>query len=299
LPESKYTIRVTDESGNPLKETSVSFFYKDLTIPRSEETKDTTTNERGMAIYEGESTQRIATTIDKVGHYRGWFPKHYFKEIKNGRWEPWNPTVTAVLRPIIKPTAMYVKRVHTVVPVNDTPCGYDLSVGDWVAPWGKGTIADLIFSANCEYKDFHNDKTICTVTFSNHGDGLQEAVIPEIGKSSAFNWDRNAPEHGYKSKLTISSVSSRNDGTVDSFSEDRRHYFRVRTQKSANKISSCLYGKISEDISIVQTNKKRCKIFFTYYLNPTPNDRNMEYDPKKNLFPNLDTRYRDSVLFPP
>ena len=26
---------------------------------------------------------------------------------------------------------------------------------------------------------------------------------------------------------------------------------------------------------------------FTYYLNPTPNDRNMEFDPKRNLFQNL------------
>lgn len=26
---------------------------------------------------------------------------------------------------------------------------------------------------------------------------------------------------------------------------------------------------------------------FTYYLNPTPNDRNIEFDPKRNLFTNL------------
>ena len=26
---------------------------------------------------------------------------------------------------------------------------------------------------------------------------------------------------------------------------------------------------------------------FTYYLNPAPNDRNVEFDPKQNLFTNL------------
>jgi hypothetical protein len=26
---------------------------------------------------------------------------------------------------------------------------------------------------------------------------------------------------------------------------------------------------------------------FTYYLNPTPNDRNIEFDPKQNLIHNL------------
>jgi hypothetical protein len=26
-------------------------------------------------------------------------------------------------------------------------------------------------------------------------------------------------------------------------------------------------------------------LIFTYYYNPTANDRNLEFDPKKNLFP--------------
>ena len=30
-------------------------------------------------------------------------------------------------------------------------------------------------------------------------------------------------------------------------------------------------------------------IGFAYYLNPTPNDRNIEFDPKRNLFTNLKT----------
>ncbi len=28
-------------------------------------------------------------------------------------------------------------------------------------------------------------------------------------------------------------------------------------------------------------------VIFTYYLNPSPNDRNLEFDPKRNLFTNL------------
>jgi hypothetical protein len=36
------------------------------------------------------------------------------------------------------------------------------------------------------------------------------------------------------------------------------------------------YGKIYGDF-----------MNFTYYLNPTPNDRNVEFDPKRNLFTNL------------
>ncbi len=37
-------------------------------------------------------------------------------------------------------------------------------------------------------------------------------------------------------------------------------------------VVSAHYGKIYGDF-----------MQFTYYLNPTPNDRNIEYDPKQNL----------------
>jgi hypothetical protein len=135
------------------------------------------------------------------------------------------------------------------------------------------------------------------VTFSNPDDGLQEAVIPEIGKSSAFSWDRNAPKSGYNSKFSISFISSKNEGCVVSFSKSRKQYFRVRTQKSENTISSCLYGKIDRDISIFQTKTRKCEIAFIYYLNPTPNDRNMEYDPEKNLCAKHDTD-NPPIFFP-
>jgi hypothetical protein len=42
-----------------------------------------------------------------------------------------------------------------------------------------------------------------------------------------------------------------------------------------------LYGKIYGDFD---ADFLRGRIGFTYYLNPEPNSRNMEYDPKQNLF---------------
>lgn len=34
-------------------------------------------------------------------------------------------------------------------------------------------------------------------------------------------------------------------------------------------------------------NSKTMIVLFTYYLNPTPNDRNLEFDPKRNLLQGL------------
>jgi hypothetical protein len=62
------------------------------------------------------------------------------------------------------------------------------------------------------------------------------------------------------------------------------YFFRVRTilDKDGN-IESALYGKIHGDFQL----DHHGNIGFTYYLNPTPNDRNVEFDPKQNLFKNL------------
>jgi hypothetical protein len=50
------------------------------------------------------------------------------------------------------------------------------------------------------------------------------------------------------------------------------YYCRVRSEILPNGETNCLYGKIYGDFPAM-----------TYYLNPTPNDRNVEFDPKRNL----------------
>jgi len=58
-----------------------------------------------------------------------------------------------------------------------------------------------------------------------------------------------------------------------------------RTKKNdKGEIVSALYGKIYNPIDFkVFTNGMNVQ--FAYYLNPTPNDRNTEFDPNQNLFP--------------
>jgi hypothetical protein len=53
---------------------------------------------------------------------------------------------------------------------------------------------------------------------------------------------------------------------------------------ASGNVTSALYGKIYGDFSQDIGNDA---VRFTYYLNPEPNSRNMEFDPKQNLFKNL------------
>ena len=53
------------------------------------------------------------------------------------------------------------------------------------------------------------------------------------------------------------------------------------------KVVSALYGKIDRDFRFDIFNSKTAALLFTYYLNPNANDRNMEFDPKRNLLTGL------------
>jgi hypothetical protein len=63
------------------------------------------------------------------------------------------------------------------------------------------------------------------------------------------------------------------------------YFFRVRTVRDqSGKIISAHYGKIYGDFFF---GCSASYIDYTYYLNPTPNDRNVEFKPGSNLFTDL------------
>ena len=76
-------------------------------------------------------------------------------------------------------------------------------------------------------------------------------------------------------------------------------FLRVSVKQDAEgKVKTAHYVKIASDISFDPretgwhfTHKNKPtqygRIRFTYYFNPIPNDRNLEFDPEKNLFKKL------------
>jgi hypothetical protein len=64
-------------------------------------------------------------------------------------------------------------------------------------------------------------------------------------------------------------------------------FYRVRTVEENERIVAANYGKISDGLQLDGVNAKTCTILFTYYLNPTSLDQNLEWDPKRNLLPGL------------
>jgi hypothetical protein len=170
-----------------------------------------------------------------------------------------------MLKKIGKPIPMYAKQIDSIIfPAYNKAVGYDLMAGDWVAPYGKGVTADFLFTEN--HTNAQSGYTF-TISFPHQGDGIQGYTRDwNLGVSFLLS-SNEAPADGYQSQYEQTQMPN----------PYRIYYFHVRTVlDSQGNILSTHYGKIYGDF-----------MQFSYYLNPTPNDRNVEFDPKHNLLGGL------------
>lgn len=273
--EWKATLKVVDESGNSIADAKVSVGYFSHSKPAS---IDGVTDTNGIFIASsGAYSGELGFTAEKAGYYRT--RKECLLGFKYDLAQ-WNPTPVLVLKKILKPIPMYAKSLNTHVPDLNKPVGYDFEVGDWVGPYGKGVNADILFAGHFDkHTNGESDFTL-TVRFPNRGDGIQEFCAPALAQSGPYSGLRSsheAPVDGYQVEWIQTDNRGPNYPPKTNRDSNRNYYFRVRTKTDARgNIVSTHYGKIYGDF-----------MKFKYYLNPTINDRNVEFDPKQNLIKNL------------
>jgi hypothetical protein len=279
------TIKVIGEDGNPIAGADVSAQYD---VPRPQGSDQPTfgdvkgvTDSNGMFIAtHTDSSWNLGIFAEKPGYYAthtGW--QFYFDDKRR------NPAFTLMLKKIGKPIAMYAKKEEAKVPKENEPVGFDLTVGDWVAPYGAGKTADMLFTIHRQITSPQKFDADMKLTFPNAGDGI--VVVPPTTDTGGFSrlvMAHSAPETGYQSTLTWS---------YHNFAETSEpasgYFFRVRTVLDSNgNIESALYGKIQGDVRfLVGSKAPQAGVAFNYYLNPTPNDENVEFDPSRDLLGGL------------
>ncbi len=172
---------------------------------------------------------------------------------------------------------MYAKSVDLEMPVLGTNIGYDLIVGDCVGPYGKGINTDIIFKKEYNEKSSRDYHSKITVSFPKAGDGIQVFDISDSEKDSELRSPHEANTNGYQAELTREIRAHPGQNNTYEYDPNRIYLLRVRTVLDhEGNVVSAHYGKIYGDF-----------MQFTYYLNPTPNSRNIEFDPKQNLMKNL------------
>lgn len=270
-------VQVVDQDDQPVAEASLASDSGDKKL----------SDENGKAFLE----------VKKRTFYNRFYAKKegYYPTATDGEHSPlakdFDPSklVTIRLKPIKNPISMYAKNLTAEevgglkMPNYDGKSfGYDLVAGDWVVPHGKGVVSDFIFKFEGNEGRVLNleewEKKI-TLRFSNEKDG----IIAWMGTSEAGRMygselvsDYEAAKEGYQDTWVQRTWKEKGGYHQTTSNMDRNFYFRVRTKVDENgNIISAHYGKIYGDF-----------MSFTYYLNPTPNDRNVEFDPKRNLMPN-------------
>jgi len=275
--EWNVTLKIADNAGQPVAgaETWVNYLTNRFV-------GFTDTNGIYVASHTDHSVQ-LAFQVQKSGYYT--FGMQYQLGF-NYDAAKWNPTVDITLGKIINPIPMYSRRSQIEIPVVDKPIGFDLIEYDWVNPYGKGKQSDIIFETHRRWASRNDFNSTTKITFSNPSDGLIVAPA-QLKQSSRPRIADPAPLDGYSSILTRE-ISNTPAGGWQDQTKDQNYYFRIRTVLDENGVvKTALYGKIYGDFTLDPINSKTTWVLFTYYINPTPNSLNVEFDPTQNLFGNL------------
>jgi len=284
-PKVKVTAKVVDETGNAIKGVDVHISFEVAKAPREGwGTKNFgvkgVSDEEGFFTGEASASSRIGVTVRKEGYYlsRQLYEFTSSSKLLN-RWEPWNPTVEVVMKKKRNPVAMYQKNTSkTKIPVFDTPIGFDLEKGDWMAPYGKGIISDFIFTFHAVDRAYTDYECSFTLTFSNEADGLQEYFF-DSKEQSYYKWPFEAHESGYENKIYKEKSIAPGKGYKSNEKKNVNYLFRVRTKIDKDgKIVDAKYGKIEGEFGFDVIGNVR----FLYYFNPD-GTRNLEEDSEKNL----------------
>jgi len=273
-PTSHFSVLVHEENGTPIEGANVAGGFSNLMrdyVPGSG--AQATTNAEGKAEISGPAYISVYVDAQKEGYYKSG------KKIVVTQKQ--DQAVSILLRPKRNPVAMYAKK--EILGVTDTrkigkQFGYDFMVGDFVSPHGKGKVNDLLITHTGQRKDMWNYTHEMTMQFSNPDDGLMPFFIDKKLKESDFKSTYTAPNNGYQNEWVISDSRGGVGKSIKGNRDTNRNYFfrvRAKADKDGN-VEAAYYGKIYGEFPSI-----------TYYLNPTLNDRNVEFNPSQNLLKNL------------
>jgi hypothetical protein len=297
--------RMIDDDGKPVESADVEAELRNLFHERRHVTYRGSSDEKGLFVVEGEGTERIRFVGSKEGHYSG-VAVLEFREKEGERWLPWDEVVDVRLYRVENPIPLWVYGASVSegsrwrsIPKTGEDVGFDLVRVDWVEPHGEGEIADLIFHARIADvgPDDGDVWTAATVRMANEDDGwvvYEENPDPH----SEMKLPRSAPAGTYEIKQIETETRFGRFRRMVPLDGVKRppwgYFFRIRTQRDRDtgEIKSALYGIIRKgldggsEVPPIQVRQvwaegrltEKMETQFRLYLNPTPGDRNLEWN---------------------
>jgi hypothetical protein len=265
--DTSIVLKVVDDDGEPVEGALINpNFYLSESGGES-----ALTDENGVAVIEGDARIGFSFKITKSGYYES-----------VGSPSSSNQTLDVVLREMRNPIAMYAKKFIFPKPIeNPYTYFYDFLRGDFLPPYGQGVVADIEINGAYTRQDSWNYSGSIDILFVGEGNGIRGFELGSGKWYSDFDSDHEATASGFIDELNFYSNRNGRGTPVDTnFERKSDYYFRIRTElDEEGNVASALYGKIYGEFNRSGG--------FSFYVNPTPNDRNMEFDPRQNLFTGL------------
>lgn len=285
----RVTFRVIDDQGVAVKGAVVDASLKYSDTASGFTTHKGLSDTGGLFAVEGEVLSDMVYQVAHEGYYntigRYWFRGRSSEGVEDGRWMPWDPVIDVVLKPKKNPIPMYARRVEAEIPVLDEPVGYDLEKGDWVAPYGAGITPDISVKYSIRYQELQEYWKKLTFIGAADKEGF---LLEELDELSAYSSSYEAPSCGYMAEIVFEKKRDK-ERILFEHELNTNQYIVLRSRVvigEDGEISSANYSKIYPPVGYGSGRDKN-HLNFTYYFNPVPNDRNLEYDPSKNLFKGL------------
>ena len=287
--KTKVTFHVVDSEGCCVAGASIGTDLRDvLGKPVAGKTMGLTDTD-GLFVAEGLLQGELVYSVKKDGYY---LTRTQFRftglgviSLKNGQNIPWNPTLRVTLKEIRKPIPMYTKQADIQLPLKNRAYGFDFLAGDLVEPDGKGRRADvlLICRGDKSYPPSLNYSNELMIAVKSGGCGF---IRKRKDTWSGLKSIHEAPEAGYGQVFQLSTKrSSEKVFEKIELAEDEYLIFRTMSQ-GEDPAGQAHYGKIYGPIryGITTNDREGAGVALCYYFNPTPNDRNLEFDGTNNLF---------------
>ena len=314
---------VLNEQSEPIADALIEGGFQGLVTEGSVE--KAFTDEDGYAEVTGRTSLSAFFRASKEGFYTSIFKRvETSEDTLLGEFIPRTREREFTLRQILNPRPLMAKRVHELsIPLENEWIGYDLELGDWVEPQGKGQRADFLLRYKKEFlglriseenlkraRELNSTGPIpwteereketygrWTADFEIRFPGEDEGILPVTGAegyigASDLRLPHQAPEEGYQRSIEWKEVTNFSKGEIIT-NTIGGYFLRTRVVKRGGKIVEAHYAKISlQDNNTYETKDRikppiqlsaRGKISFSYYFNPDVNDRNLEFDPGQNL----------------
>ncbi len=267
-------VRVVDDRGCPVDQASVGL---GVTGSGKEGVARGQTDTNGFFRARLRMVGSLYLRVEKPGHYRT--AGELWRGPVEGEKVPPTNLCTVVLKRVLGPVPMIKREVSLILPAMDAPCGFDLQAGDWVAPRGKGTVADCWILGWKNVTDAVNWDLRCQIGFTNANGvvGFRAPGRASLVLKSDLIQPQTAPAEGYARFYEFKHSFHTGQGSSESAGADDHLVFRVRAETNEEgRVVSALAGWIEGAPRLDGRNTETMWMGFTYHLNPDPASRSLE-----------------------